>query len=276
MLVKLIKHEFYATWKVMLIFDMVLLCLGIAGFFLMGALVGTVTGNNKATGDSVMSMLITSSITWFVVYALSLFAVTMGTLVFLTVRYYRNLYSSEGYLTFTLPVETADILHAKMIVGFVWQISTYLLVGFSVFLTLSGIYWNLPVSGKVEVNKALAAFLRELAGFPVAIYTLDLIILPLYSLMTVYFCVSIGQLWYKHKIGGAVVCYFVLRFVNRAISSGISLHNMIKVVNFAGNNMPVEKIFSGAFGFSLIYECMWLIVFYLAIRYVNAHQVNLG
>ena len=222
-----------------------------------------------------MTMLITSSITWFIVSALSLFAVTMGTLVFLTVRYYRNLYSSEGYLTFTLPVETGDILHAKMIVGYIWQISTYLLVAFSVFLTLSGIYWNLPVAGKAEVSKALAHFVSELAGFPLPLYILELLLAPLYSLMTVYFCISIGQLWYKHKIGGAVICYFVLRFFNRTISSGVSLHNMISAVNFVGD-MPLNRIFSGVFGFSMIYECIWLIVFYLAIRYVNAHQVNLG
>ncbi|MBR5115896.1 MAG: hypothetical protein IK096_02410 [Lachnospiraceae bacterium] len=162
-----------------------------------------------------------------------------------------------------------------MIVGYIWQIATYLLVGFSVFLTLSGIYWNLPVAGKAEVSKALTEFVRQLAGFPVTLYILELLLAPLYSLMSVYFCVSIGQLWYKHKIGGAVICFFVLRFVNRAISSGVSLHNMITAVNFAGD-MSINRIFSGVFGFSLIYECIWLIVFYLAIRYVNAHQVNLG
>ncbi|MCR5177600.1 MAG: hypothetical protein K6C95_01300 [Lachnospiraceae bacterium] len=275
MLVKLIKHEFYATWKVMLIFETVLLCLGVAGFLLMGALVGTVTGSNRPNNDSVISMLVTSSITWFVVYALSLFAVSIGTLVFLTVRYYRNLYANEGFLTFTLPVETRDILHAKMIVGYIWQISTFLLIGFSIFLTLSGVYWNLPMSARNEVTKELFDIFRDFREFPLPLFILHCLIIPLHSLMTIYFCISVGQLWYKHKIGGAVICYFALRFINKIIGSGVSIHNMITAINFEGN-MSINRIFTRSFGFSLIYECVWLIAFYITIRYVNDHQINLG
>ena len=40
--------------------------------------------------------------------------------IFMMVRIYRNMFSDEGYLTFTLPVKNSDVLNSKIFTGAIW------------------------------------------------------------------------------------------------------------------------------------------------------------
>lgn len=58
------------------------------------------------------------SIITFGVYALG-FASSIITLIFILMRYYKNFFTDEGYLTFTLPVTPHELLWTKLISGMV-------------------------------------------------------------------------------------------------------------------------------------------------------------
>ncbi|MDD3866557.1 MAG: hypothetical protein PHX55_02975, partial [Eubacteriales bacterium] len=51
------------------------------------------------------------------------------TYVVVVMRYYKSLYSDEGYLTHTLPVKAGSLLGSKVLTSFIWLILSYLVAG---------------------------------------------------------------------------------------------------------------------------------------------------
>lgn len=270
MLGKLIRHEFRATWKVLLLMDAVLLCVGIFGFFVLS----TVANLNKRNNDDYIGVIVTSYFLWFVLYMLAIFAANLGTLIFLTIRYYRNLYSAEGYLTFTLPVETKDLLHAKMINGYIWMFAGTLLTAFSVFLMVMGLMSGVDPYERAQILSELSEIAVSLSPGMYVMFSLLGLIGPLQILMTVYFCITVGQLWQKHRIAGAVLCYVGLTFVSR------TLHTFTTIGRFLTRFNQIEDAFEqyylGTLGYSLGFAVIFCVVSYLVIRWINANKVNLA
>ena len=115
MLGKLLKHDFIAAWKVPVILDAALIVFGIMTAALIQAIPHM---------DSSLSMSL-FTFSFFGSYYIGIIAANIVTLIFLVIRYYRNLYTAEGYLTFTLPVHTDLIVLSKVITGSVWMCLSY-------------------------------------------------------------------------------------------------------------------------------------------------------
>ena len=56
----------------------------------------------------------------FLLFFLIIMGVSFGTFIVITVRFYKNLFSDEGYLTRTLPVTSGQHLLSKTIAGSIW------------------------------------------------------------------------------------------------------------------------------------------------------------
>ncbi|MCR5576535.1 MAG: hypothetical protein K6F56_05955 [Oscillospiraceae bacterium] len=110
MLGKLLKHEFYATGRIMLPLLAAELVLSVfAGF--------SVRGLSNAQNMGLLSVMYVTTLT---VFFLGLFAVWIVALVLMIQRFYRNLLRDEGYLSMTLPVSVDEHILTKLIVPFVW------------------------------------------------------------------------------------------------------------------------------------------------------------
>ncbi|MCR4763137.1 MAG: hypothetical protein K5696_06375 [Lachnospiraceae bacterium] len=271
MLGKLIKHEFLATWRLMLLLDAVLAGIGIFGFFVMGS-IHNLEGleNNDALG-----WIVSSYVLWFILYMLGILAVNIGTLIFLMIRYYRNLYSTEGYLTFTLPVETADILHAKLITGYVWLFASGFLTAVSVLLMVVGLFGAFPASERAEIVEGFMELLGHVGPGVWVLCVIYALLYPLVSLLTIAFCISVGQLWQKHKIAGAVVCYIGVHIVNRIVTTVFSFGRMINGLRGGLADFEFGKYYSVTLWEFLIYSAVAGGIFYVVIRYINSHKLNL-
>ncbi len=57
--------------------------------------------------------------------------------ILLLVRYYKNFFTDEGYLTFTLPVKKTSLLDSKLISAFIFGTASTLLVAVDVFIMFS-------------------------------------------------------------------------------------------------------------------------------------------
>ena len=210
MLGKLLKHDFIATWKVMVAIDAVLVILGIA----TSVLIQAVPHVEESVG---MSLFMFSFIGLFYV---GLIAANVVTIIYLTIRYYRNLYTSEGYLTFTLPVKTDLVIHSKVITGTVWMFLTYFCTAIALLLAGGGFLRTVQVSGedvREAINEVVSFMGFSDPGF-IAVITLAVLVTPIATVLSIYFCVSVGQLWQNHKILGAVLCFIGLYFVNQIFS----------------------------------------------------------
>lgn len=157
----------------------------------------------------------------FCLAALS-FCVTICT----AVRFYKNLFTDEGYLMFTLPVKTSDLLLSKMLVAVLWKLISIVFTMLSIFgIATVGISYLSDMSivhffqEFFDLFKDALSEMRETLMIPIPLFFLWLLLIGVcslvFSILFIYTCICLGQFWSRHKIGGAILAYFGLRFVFR-------------------------------------------------------------
>ena len=114
MLGKLLKQDFRATARIMLPLYVAVPVLG-----LFTNLITRLCENQNGFLIRAISALVSF------VFSLSLIAAVVTTIVLMVLRFYRNLMTDEGYLMFTLPVSTTELIFSKLIVSVVWFLGTF-------------------------------------------------------------------------------------------------------------------------------------------------------
>ena len=124
------------------------------------------------------------------------------------VRFYRNIYSSEGYFTLCTPIETGSHVFCKFIVAFVCALLTLIVDGIAYLIAFA--FNGELISGLFE---RIAYFFSnaEYAIFAVEIVIAGVAILS-DGILKMYLAVSFGQC-FKNKVLGAVLFYFIISFV---------------------------------------------------------------
>lgn len=207
MLGKLLKYDWKSFWKVPAIINISLIIITIAGA------ISLVSPLWKETNDIIMSLMLIS----VSFYCMAIFAGSIAVSVYIAVRYYKNVYTDEGYLTHTLPVKPRDIILSKLLVGFIWTVITGLVISFSILLLL-GVAAG--VQGDYDLIQELAYAFREIAyffkteiGISPAFFLFTLlvyiIVSNVFSILMLLSSVALGQLFPKHKVMGAVIWYIV-------------------------------------------------------------------
>ncbi len=193
MLGKLIKQEWKATIRILLPLYMILVCT-------------TLITSLLAHWDNDFSNLITGLSTF--TYGISLVLIAAGTTLLLYVRFYKNLLTDEGYLMFTLPVKTSDLVLSKLVISCFHTIASII----AVILSLLALAY---ASGHHDTVSAVINLFREelvhesgLAEPLLLIIAAVLVILSIVSsIVLVYFAIALGQLFTSHRIIGAFVSY---------------------------------------------------------------------
>ena len=200
---KLFKHELKAYLHVMLF-----VWLGMLGVSVFSRIVQFFEQDS-----TVYNIVFVSSI---VVYVIGLAVCFAFPFVFAIVRFYKNLFTGEGYLSFTLPVTPFQHIWVKVATATLIQVATV------VVMLLSGAVLS---AGEVliEIFKACGYILNlihiELPELSVhlLLYIFELILMFMVanasSLLLYYTCICIGQLSKKNRILTAVGVYFGYYFV---------------------------------------------------------------
>lgn len=227
MLKKLFKHEwrsfFFAPTLALIIFAVISILLDVSIF--------------TPVWDSENPFLFLFDIMFVMIYYFSIIAVVLVPQIISVIRFYRNLFTDEGYLMFTLPVKTSDLLNAKLLVSFTWQLISYAAVFTSVG-TL-GIALVNKFSDSVheffedffEAFEELGEIIVEELGIPTWSFVLWIVLIVLVSnilnILYLYTCICLGQLFNKHKIGGAIGIYFGLNMITQFLSRLIMIPIML-------------------------------------------------
>lgn len=190
MLGKLLKHEFKETAKPLIPLNLILI-----GITLLGSLF-------VATGlDDALTVLF---IMFTAVYILSIFALFVVTSIYLTIRFYKTMFSAQGYLTHTLPASPGAILNAKILSSLAWMILTFIVCICSVLLFVSSIY-GLPSASDFYSLQQEISIIFGIGFYPaLCLMFLMLVITILYYLLMVYASLSIGQLFNQNRIPAAI------------------------------------------------------------------------
>ena len=204
---KLIKYEIKKTWKIITLICSVIICTGI---FL--GIVGE--SSNNSTLNTIA----------FLIFMLQASAF-MLTFVYLPVRYYKSLYSAEGYLAFTLPASIKQVISSKMLTGAIWT--------FTVFVSIIiGVCLHNESSRNVFLSE-------DIGGSIVAFIILSLIAVS--NIFISYFSVTIGCLWKKHKLIGTIICYVFTCFVVCALAS-LLYRGLAAIMYNTNNDVVVSEI----------------------------------
>lgn len=204
MVKKLIKHEFMALARMLVPMYIILLGLSVItrviAFF---------------ENDSVVYDIISGSSV--AVLTIALVVGVVYTLVSCIIRFYRNLFTKEGYLTFTLPVSVNQHLLTKLITGVVACFASYAVVFAAFCIATSG-------DLLVELFKAAGYIFGKASediGVHFGLYIAEAVILFIVSscteLMLFYACMCIGQLAKRSRVLLALGVYFGYYYLTQII-----------------------------------------------------------
>ena len=212
MLKKLLKYDFkalYRYWWIAAAFVMVLSVLG-GGFI-------NIFKSQRNLPTAVYAM---SGIGIFIVI-LGFAALYIMAIVMVFSRFYKNFFTDEGYLTFTLPVKRSDLISSKLISGVTMIFSTGFVIAVGVILMMCIGFREYVFSAEFweDFSDFFSQMINEL-GFYLVIYIVEylvliLLVITLFLLM-LYCCITIGSIITKKaKVITAVGIYYV-------VNSGIS------------------------------------------------------
>ena len=147
MLKKCLKHEWKACWKNMALLNGAAIFMGALGGF--GFLFSQIS--------ELPDLLI---VLYLFAYVLIVIAASVMTQVLMIQRYYKNLFTDEGYLTNVLPVSATDHILSKMLVFGAWSILNALSVLASfAFLLLPSAIRYFTANTLLFYNKTMTAVL---------------------------------------------------------------------------------------------------------------------
>lgn len=268
MVKKLFKHEFIAMAKFLLPVYIVLPCIALLGRIIQ-----------FFENDSVIYNIVYGSSSLF--FGIGLFATIFLTGIFSIVRFYKNLFSSEGYLSFTLPVTPAQHLTVKALTSVCFMFFSVLTILISVgFLTAGEVFAEIIKAASYLVVKG-----TEYLGVHLWLYLLEFILLlafaSLTGLLIIYACISIGQTFKKNRIIAAVGVYFAYYFLTQIIGTVI-------IILFAafGKYIPFEQLGNWIalhpyasvhifFGVFLVLLMIGSAIFFTISRFIITRKLNI-
>lgn len=236
---KLLRYEFRATARLFLPLYLVVLVFGFIGRFSLRSVTWRVTaGSNRAglwtsvspeaegmAGDF-LSTLVALLMAAYVLVVLG--AVVVHFIICIQ-RFWKNLMGDEGYLMFTLPVSTDQLLWSKAVPAFVWGLGTTLVVAASVVI----IAWS--PEGMASFLRALREEIEpeELAQLALWFSTLfrpafwvTLLLAVLVDgfggIFALYAAMAIGHTVPRHKIWASIGGYFAISMVEGLAASILS------------------------------------------------------
>ena len=204
MLTKLISHEWKDTFKIPALLLTITVLLSAASLIYFSVADQASAGTDLNVRNFVL----------YIACILILSGLSMILIIYFAIRFYKNLYTDEGYLMHTLPVKPWMLIVSKLTIGTIWfYLIDLLLVGASTWITLIA----LPTMAYFSPEDLLE--LRTMFQSYHTIFTVPsilflaipvMIISSVFSLLTIYASISLGQLFSNHKVLASILCYLGL------------------------------------------------------------------
>ncbi len=278
---KLLKHEWKANAGLLGILSLCALGVGLLGAGVIRAMEYV---SQHMLNDQ-MAAIATSglgSIMVFVVIALIAYALAVQ---FINIwRFYKNKFTDEGYLTFTLPVNPHQIFLSSFLVILAWlAISVCVLLASGSLMLFVGLgappaeFWNDLLYLFQNLGEALAQI--ELPGVKsfLLLSVAQVFVSPVYAIVLLMTSITLGcVLAKKHKILATIGMYYVINMVVNVISSILSL---VPTFLMIGEMMfGDEEYFNHlalAMGLTLLLQVGLCVVGYLWSTHLMKHKLNL-
>lgn len=267
MLGKLIKYDLKYGVRIFIILHVILIAVCTLGrFFYM----------EKISFNAPANTIIPSLIVFCSVLILLFTAVCFGMTALIAVRFYKNLFTDEGYLTWTLPATATQHLWAKIISGVIWETGNLLLCSLGLWILVSGDNVTTAyaaISSEVTVSLGMTISQFGMTGLLYGILG------TIGSVIFIYLCIGVGQLFPGHRVLCSIVMYVILSAVTQMITFALmfAFHIAPGSTNYVlmtGTSATYYMMTS--FRISAIMSVLLIIVGYIGIHYIMNKKVNLN
>jgi hypothetical protein len=219
MVSKLLKHDLKSVLRIIVPMQAILLIISI-----FTKCVNLIPFEN----DAVFAVQLALNSSYYISLAISVIL----TFITIIVRFYRNMFTHEGYLTFTLPAIANQHLISKILMSIIATLVSVIMI----LLSLLIVYYEKNfILGNIRI---LLIYLNRLSEKILAVEIIMLIIITaITSYIFIYACICLGQRANKHRIIAAVAIYygfqFVVQFLFVAILSITTITEFLeKIVEF--------------------------------------------
>lgn len=163
-------------------------------------------------------------------------AFVIMTVIILFSRFYKNFFTDEGYLTFTLPVKRSSLLNSKLIVSVTTLIITGLVLLFDLLVAVCIGEADVVFTREFWINlgKEIEHFFETLDGYVVfaIVQTIVSVILTvIISVLFAFCCITIASIIAKKaKVITAIIIYYV---ANSTVIFGLVMYNLFAMDTLA-------------------------------------------
>ncbi len=232
---KLMKYDLTSVWRLWWIILATVPCVTVIGSFAIRFAIGS--GDSANVVDKIVSVLASLlGMACFMVIPVA--GVLTAILVYM--RFYKNLFSDEGYLTFTLPVSRRSILLSKTLNAFIW----FSLYGVLVFVCICAAALIIPPvnPGEGLFNTVVFEETYDVLRIPfedivsdvlsaigwVFIFTVEIIlscvVAQFLTINIIHFCITVGSVVAKKaKILTAIGVYYGISVISSFVQQIFSL-----------------------------------------------------
>jgi len=190
-------------------------------------------------------------------------------------RFYKNLLTNEGYLMFTLPVNTDQLIWSKLFVATIWNIASLIIV----FLAI-----GIMAITSLNIGDIIQCIHTFFSGYrigdtQITLMVIEFIVFIIVSLFTgilmLYTCMSASLFVNKHRVLVSFGAYIAFYTVGQILSGiAITVISKTDLVNVFLRLSLFSQIQTGYFIGLLIYLIVGLF-FYFFSRYMLKNKLNL-
>ena len=276
MLSRLIRHEWRETWRIPVISFLVILFLTLVCFICFRQMEPPADENSVNAGAFVIMML----------YCLIISCISTVVTIYIAIRFYRNLYTDEGYLMHTLPVTPRQLILAKLLVAALWVFVLSLLALWAICCIL---LFGLPAMALVDMSviiPELTEYFPQIFGMGPVTFLLFYVLLSLVSafssVLVAYAAISLGQLFSKHKVMASILCYIGFTMLVQTVSTLLMTPSLTRLVlsqDMVNTASGIPSYF-GAYMreillISMAGSVICAVISYILTEYIMRRQLNL-
>lgn len=263
MLGKLIKYDLKATYRLLVPLHIIVILASFLARFVI----------TSRAYEHTPNVLLIMGLAGYIVLIV---VVTYTTIFVVLHRFYKNLFTDEGYLTLTLPVTPHQHFLSKVISGGLWMTLDYIVMMLSIAIAV-------VVPEVVENADFVLAEMSTVLEMPADRFLTFSLALGLVGCVTgsifYYFCIALGQLFPKHRLLAAVIIYFALS----TVISTLTLIGMLAsgfmpftIGLTAYNEATLATEFTmGMFKVTIIETIIQTIVCYIGTLWIMNKKLNL-
>ena len=289
MLGRLMKYEWKNIWKAGTLMLLGMLVVTVIGCVVLRMPGGVVTGllDNNDINATQSWFVLSSFVATLILYVIMLLASTWGMLIFLGIRFYRSMYTDEGYLSHTLPVTANQLFLSKVLVSGVWYLFISIGIGISVVALVVSLMTGLLNIGELssvltQYNGNIWEFLadafyelgrtyEEEMGINLLHYGITLLLTyvagPFIAMVTLFGALTIGQLM-------GILAYAGLTILSSIIGSTVQSAFMFGA-NVANSASGITVSTNSAYDINVITSLLIAAIMYGVSYYIMNRKLNL-